>query len=108
MIQNLVQTWIVRLTKPRLVRAARKGDLAKIEKLLSAGSEVDVSDRCGRTPLMEACRNGHNKAVELLLEHGANPYRVSFSHKDAFCYALTLEVMDTLSARRIPRRIEDQ
>jgi ankyrin repeat protein len=67
-----------------------------MRKLLAVRGKVDVSDGYGRTALMEACRVGHDEAVKLLLECGADPYKKSFSDKNAFQYALTLQVAETL------------
>ncbi|MGQ0429819.1 MAG: ankyrin repeat domain-containing protein [Gammaproteobacteria bacterium] len=56
-----------------LYRAAYLGQVAEIERLLAAGEEVDRSDGFGYTPLHVAVRNGHEEAVRVLLDHGADP-----------------------------------
>jgi hypothetical protein len=94
----LVQNFLVWLTRPKLVRAAKKGNRAEIQRLLSSGIQVDVADRYGRTALMEACRIGHHEAVKLMLHYGADPYKKSFSGKDSFGYSLSREVTRTLRA----------
>lgn len=53
--------------------AARASDLAEIERLLAAGTPVDVENRIGYTPLMEASREGQVAVVRRLLEAGADP-----------------------------------
>jgi len=52
--------------------AAGRAD--QIQKLLDENKEVDIGvrDDNGWTPLMHAVRGGHQKTVEVLLEHGAN------------------------------------
>lgn len=99
MLIRLFQDLIVGLTRPGIVKAAKKGDLIQIQRLLAAGVEVDVCDRYGRTALMEASRHGNIEVVRVLLERGADPNRKSFSGKSAFRYAATLQVREALSER---------
>ena len=56
-----------------LISAARKGDVATMEKLLDQGA--DVSERhgiLGMTPLMEAAQEGNSEVVVVLLEYGSS------------------------------------
>ena len=39
----------VGLTKPKLVRAAKRGDLNRVQRLLEAGGDADICDGYGRT-----------------------------------------------------------
>lgn len=94
--------FVVWLTKPKLVRAATQANLAKMQRLLAAGVEVDMCDRYGRTALMESCRCGHKEAVQFLLEQGADPHKRSFSGKNAFRYTLSSEIKEILEAQREP------
>ncbi|KAI4037968.1 BRCA1 associated RING domain 1 [Homo sapiens] len=48
-----------------------KGDIPSVEYLLQNGSDPNVKDHAGWTPLHEACNHGHLKVVELLLQHKA-------------------------------------
>jgi ankyrin repeat protein len=58
----------------RLFRAARHGDVAGIERSLSAGSRVDAAAPVdGKTALCRAAVFGHADAVRALLSHGADP-----------------------------------
>jgi hypothetical protein len=55
----------------------RKGQMKPLAKLLKHAKqyniEVDALDERGRTPLMLACRHGHGKCVEYLMQAGASP-----------------------------------
>ena len=42
-----------------------------VEYMIDKGADVNVVDRDGSTPLMEAIPNGHTEIVALLLKHGA-------------------------------------
>lgn len=53
-----------------LGRAAASGDIADMRMLLSGGANISSLSR-GIPPLCLAAANGHTKAAELLLDHGA-------------------------------------
>ena len=91
-----LERFLVWLTKPKLVKRTIKGDLIEVQRLLLTGVDVDIRDRYGRTALMEACRNGDVHMVQLLLDYGADSRKRSFSGKNAFRYAATLDVLETL------------
>ncbi|MEJ1387903.1 MAG: ankyrin repeat domain-containing protein, partial [Candidatus Sedimenticola sp. (ex Thyasira tokunagai)] len=44
---------------PAIVAAAERGDLPRIDQLLSQQAEVNSRDFCRWTPLMKAALNGH-------------------------------------------------
>ncbi|RZC59869.1 hypothetical protein C5167_007171 [Papaver somniferum] len=52
--------------------ATKSGDTKIIASLLSKGIQLDVANRVG-TALEMAARLGHQNAVKMLLDHGANP-----------------------------------
>lgn len=52
--------------------AAREGRNDVIDNLLKAGTEVDVKDNRGYTPLFLAIYNNNLETVKMLLQHGAN------------------------------------
>jgi len=54
-----------------LHKAAKKGNVAKIEELIRNGTSLNAIDRKGQTPLHYAVLHGHADAVEVLLENGA-------------------------------------
>jgi cytochrome c len=55
--------------------AARRGDLAAVERLLATGAPVDAPDGGGATPLYLAASEGHAAVVARLLAAGGNPRR---------------------------------
>jgi ankyrin-2 len=54
-----------------LHRAAAKGDVAAVQKLLDQGVAVGVREEKGGTPLYEATRRGQLEVMKLLLKNGA-------------------------------------
>ncbi|HJS38656.1 MAG TPA: ankyrin repeat domain-containing protein [Burkholderiales bacterium] len=59
--------------------AARRGDLAAVEKLLAAGARVDATDGGSATPLYLAAGEGHAAVVARLLAAGGNPRHQALS-----------------------------
>ena len=63
----------------KLVRAAAKGDDAKVKRLLKAKADVDnaitLRGVSGSTALQAACNNGHVGAARLLLKATATRAR---------------------------------
>jgi hypothetical protein len=56
-----------------LRRAAASGDVGALRSLLGKPLDIDAPDEAGRTALMLATLNRHALAVEVLLQHGADP-----------------------------------
>lgn len=54
-----------------LLRAAARGDLARVRTLLDAGCDANVRDGEGNSPLILAAARGRTAVVELLLARGA-------------------------------------
>jgi ankyrin repeat protein len=52
--------------------AAQHGDLAQIERLIVDGSDVNVFDSLGMTPLHWAAKGEHLNVVAFLIKHGAD------------------------------------
>ena len=65
--------------KNALEYAASGRNLDTVTVLLDAGSEFDVQDIIGNTPLMDAVRYGRVEITRELLDHGANPDLSVFS-----------------------------
>lgn len=60
-----------------LFKAAELGDYEEIEKCLDDECDVDLDqDDTNETALIIACREGHNRILQLLLDHDAsiNPH----------------------------------
>ena len=53
-----------------LFHATKRGDIATVQALLSAGADPNSMDRRGRTPLFRAAKRGHFDIVEILLDLG--------------------------------------
>ena len=58
--------------REQLHSAARRGDLAAVERWLTARYPVNRFDSIGKTPLHYAVQEGHTPVVERLLRAGAN------------------------------------
>jgi ankyrin repeat protein len=54
-----------------LHRAAKAGDLAKVQMLIARGANLNARDDEGCTPLHLAAQNGHKEVVEVLVRCGA-------------------------------------
>ena len=52
--------------------AARAGDVSSLERLLSAGADINTRDVQGHTALMLAALEGHERAVAFLAGRGAD------------------------------------
>jgi ankyrin repeat protein len=57
----------------QLRTAAIKGNLARVQKLVKEGAEIDYKDVNGMTPLWFAVGRGHLEVTRFLLEQGADP-----------------------------------
>ena len=66
----------VRIPKPlpsvSIHEAALNGQSGQVAALLEAGTDVNLKDREGRTPLMYASYNGHAEVMKSLVEKGAD------------------------------------
>ena len=51
-----------------------------VTELLRRGANVNLADRGGFTPLMDAAWNGEMNMVIVLLKHGADPRALGHSH----------------------------
>jgi len=71
------------------MEAAGKGDLEGVQRLLSAGEQVNAQAVTGTTALMMAAYSGSVEIVRLLLSHGADPDLEDGSHRTALSEAIT-------------------
>jgi len=52
--------------------AANDGNIEAVKQHLAAGTDVNVKDKVGGTPLHRAAYKGHKEIVELLIDNGAD------------------------------------
>lgn len=64
--------WIAQHQRHQLHRAARDGDLERVQSLLAAKYPVNRFDELGKTPLHYAVAGEHLAVVDALLRAGAN------------------------------------
>ena len=59
-------------SQPDLISCCRHKKIAELSHALARGTNLDVRDENGNTPLIVACQNGHASVCHLLVEHGAD------------------------------------
>lgn len=74
---SLADTFLIpikRLFVPKsaLVTAAERGDLAKVQKLLKLGIDVNATDKGEESALWKAINGDHTEVVKILVQNGAN------------------------------------
>jgi hypothetical protein len=86
------------LTEPTpLMRAAREGDISKVQELLNKGHNVNEQQkRSQATPLVFAASAGKTGIVKLLLDHGANPNLCSWDNVCPIWWATKSGSYDTV------------
>ena len=57
----------------KLYEASKNGSIDIVRSILAEGSDVNIVNQEGLTPLIIASRNNHVEIVELLLKNNANP-----------------------------------
>ena len=55
-----------------MIRAAQIDDVDTVQALIASGTDVNIADRDGMTPLHHAANEGSNKVVAVLLKAGAD------------------------------------
>lgn len=72
----------------KLIEAVKAGDCEAIDHLLASGSSVNQSDEHGWTPLSYAAGKGDLATVKLLIERGADPFKVGRDNRTPYMIAL--------------------
>ena len=83
--------------------AARNGELAQVDRLLTQGAQLNAPDEAGRTPLILASMQGHLEVVRRLLAAGANAALLDREGLDALQHAQRLglnQIVQLLDVRR--------
>jgi uncharacterized protein len=89
LISILFTTLIAQATSGRaLIDATQKRNIIIVKTLISAGSNVNVQDRGGFTPLMIASMYGYRNIVIILLKSGAKAKIKSRSGHTAMDFAI--------------------
>ena len=78
--------------------AAHKGDIAEIERLIAAKSDLNARDPYGRTPLHVATHAGKVDAIRVLAKAGANLGLLEKDRYDAVTIAAVANNEDALRA----------
>lgn len=71
-----------------LHKAAARGDLEVVRKLLPSNKLINLENSLGITPLMIALNKGHSEICELLIEKGANPVKFNNDGESTLHYAI--------------------
>lgn len=78
-----------------LLFAARQGDLASTQTLLSAKADINLADPDSTTPLLEAIVNFHFDLAAFLLDHGADPNARDLHGRAPLYAAVDMHTLDT-------------
>ncbi len=98
------------LVQPSLLDAVRDGNEPQIEVLLSVGTDLEVTDELGRTPLLIAAGSGRLGVVSKLIEAGANVAAQDDEGIDALTLAKAsghADVVERLRAAGASERLEE-
>jgi len=101
---ELVRSGVLREENPldtsddfnELLQACRRGDLKRVQELISEGVNLNGKDRFDYTPLIIASLCGHFELVRLLLEAGALAERDTFQGERCIYNALNDKIRNLL------------
>ena len=72
----------------QLINDVKTGQLARVEEALNAGADINQQDEQGWTPLNYAAGGGNLDIVKLLLDRGADVFRVGRDQRTPYKIAL--------------------
>ena len=78
----------------QLINAVKTGQFARVEEVLNAGAGVNQQDEQGWTALNYAAGTGDLEIVKLLLDHGADVFRVGRDQRTPYKIALAARHVD--------------
>jgi hypothetical protein len=88
-----------------LVEAVKSGNNASVRALIESGADINQQDKQGWTPLNWASGKGDLEMVELLLQHGSDPFTVGRDLRTPQMIALAAGQADVV---KLLRRAEAQ
>ncbi len=84
----LVCVVVLPLCGQDLFEAARTGDTARLQILVSKGADVNAINEAHRTALHEAAQNGQVEAIRLLIKAGADPGILDDKSRSPMAFAM--------------------
>ncbi|MEK6981608.1 MAG: ankyrin repeat domain-containing protein [Candidatus Micrarchaeota archaeon] len=90
----LVENWAMEHNK-KLLDAAKRGNIRKLEEALESGAEVNAKDEKGKTALMHAAEKGNSEMVKLLLKHKASVVEIDDKGGNALWMAVRSNNLET-------------
>ena len=83
--------------RTKLYLAAERGDMNKVNQLISKGAEIDARDNCLWTPFMRAAQNGHLEVARSLLNAGADINAIDKDGYDALMATVITQKSDVIT-----------
>jgi len=89
--------WLDVRPETTLYDIVSKGDLKRLEKVLSTNPDLDALNREGLVPLVCAVNAGHVDVIQVLLKAGADVDSRSANGSTALQYAIRQDNLDIIS-----------
>ena len=83
------------MSEARVIEAVKGGDRAAVEELVAGGADLNEQDENGWTPLNWAAGRGDVEVVRLLLDKGAEVFKVGRDQRTPYMIALAAGQQDT-------------